>query len=269
MSLSAVGPSRSCSRLVPMPPVNISQENHLSRFERKYAITSPQNEANDSGWHRIRDVISRINDEDVTPWEVDFIMRSILYGGIAGAAFGTTFNNIEIVRDFKRRHAMHIFHGQQEAKRKLTDYIMLMSLRRGIYLGWRVALMSGAISSLTLASLTYHNDVRIVEIGGCSALCTGVWRLKGGLRAAAASALIGFTFGTAGGIGIKIAEKISQKNVSDWRLEQATNYMTAYIKKSKERDAEIMANVDSPSTPLMKQQLSHDVRIGKSEQREN
>jgi len=194
------------------------------------------------------------------PWEVSKVMESVTIATIVGGVYGSTIYNREIIKDYKRKHAHLTYVGSYDAKAKLTDYMMILSAKQGAYMAWRCALMTGVLSTLSMCSITYHDAVKPVEIAAICGSSCALWRLKGGLRAAAASGVIGLVLGSFFGLSLKLTEYLQKSPVSEWRRQEAYEYLHAQVKESRDRDKAIMSH-DSDSAPYFRKGLFRDERL--------
>lgn len=128
----------------------------------------------EKGWPAVKkiflDLYNPEREVQKLSWEADIIGKSLLIGGGAGFLWGGGIKSWSATQEFVRKYNEFTFEGKHDLRKRLTDYQIAMLGRNGINFAFKTSLMSGALCSMWLASMAYHNDVRILELSALTGM---------------------------------------------------------------------------------------------------
>lgn len=221
------------------------------QFNKKDDIKSDENnfeinyiKCGETGWDRIKLMWTEWANGEENP-EVRFIMSSMGWSAMVGAAIGGTLGNKSAVSDFIRRHNEYVFRGEFEAKRRITDTMFIQFFKAGFRLSWRLAFFTGLLTGLTTTAIVYRNDVYYSDCMTAGALACAFWKMKLGLRAMAVSAVVGSVLGFIFAGSIHLAMWTFNTNVPEYRHWRHTRYLGHItVQQYKDGTSEFDWNID-------------------------
>jgi hypothetical protein len=151
--------------------------------------------------------------------ELQAVKMMGMSSAMIGASYGAVFRNTKLQEDFIRRHNHRVFLGLADAKRMYYDYLSLYALKSGLSYGVKCGMFGSLVGAQIVCNLVYRDDLRVIDCALGMGLMSSMTRISMGMRAMAASFLVGSIAGLLAGSmskGALIASGITVHEMLVW-----------------------------------------------------
>ena len=172
---------------------------------------------------RLKDCLNRIFYHH-SSWESELMQTTLFFSAVTGFMIGAIVGQKERVEAFKKKFNHVQFEGEFHASRKLSDVVLLSTMKRASSLAVKFAFIPTATMMAFTCSMVYRNYINPLDFAVLVGSVFALYRINLGGKAMLSAFIVGSGLGLIAGCIIWSIMKLSGVSVAEYQYQLRSNH---------------------------------------------